>query len=108
MNVWQSIVRCIHVLFVFFMIIAPFSNNKQLIITHAILVPFLFFHWLTNNDTCILTELEKMISKKEQNKDTFIGSILSPVYIIDDCTSRKLTKMTTLLLWCFSLNKVLK
>ena len=89
------------------MVIVPFSNNKKCNTIHSILVPFLFFHWLTNNDTCILTELEKMISKKEQNKDTFIGSILSPVYIINDCTSRKLTKMTTLLLWCFSLNNVL-
>lgn len=105
-TLWTNIVKFIHAVFVIFMLYGPFSNNKDHIILHAILVPFLYFHWLTNNDTCALTELEKFFSNKKNNKDTFIGSIISPIYIIDNCTMKKINKMTALLLWCFSLQKL--
>jgi hypothetical protein len=103
---WSMIVRIIHIVFVIFMILSPFSKSKDIVLIHVILVPFLFFHWVTNNDTCALTELEKFVCKKKVNKETFIGSILSPVYILDDCTSSKLTKVITLTLLCFSLQRI--
>ena len=108
-NFWSHIVRLFHSALILFMIIAPFCKNREYVILHAIIVPFLYFHWLTNNDTCALTELEKYLSNKKENEETFIGSIISPVYKInlkDKCTIVKITKITTLLLWCFSLEKL--
>ena len=106
-STWGVIVWLIHKCFTLFVLLAPFSNNYEYLILHAILVPFLFFHWLTNNDTCALTELEKYLTSKENNTDTFIGSIVSPIYLLEDkCQIKKLKKMLTLLVWCFTLQKL--
>lgn len=105
-EIWSYVVWFIHISFVLFMVITPFTHRNEYILLHIILVPFLYFHWLTNNDTCALTELEKYLSNKKVNSDTFIGSIMSPIYIINDCKMQKITKMMTLLLWCLTLQKV--
>lgn len=105
-KLWGYIVRIIHILFILFMIIIPFTNSKQLLLLHIILVPFLYFHWVTNNDTCALTEIEKYLCNKKVNTETFIGSIVSPIYKIENQASSNMTKITTLLLWCFSLQKI--
>ena len=103
-ELWGSIVWLIHKCFTFFMLLAPFSKNKEYVIMHAILVPFLFFHWLTNNDTCALTELEKFLTKKNKNTDTYIGSIISPIYKLEDrCQIKKLKKIVALIMWGFTL-----
>lgn len=98
---WDYIVRAVHVLIVAFFVCAPFSRNCDMIVMHAIMVPFLYVHWLTNNDTCALTEVEKLLSKKTQNTETFVGSIVSPVYKIESGD----VKILTLLLWVFSLSQ---
>jgi len=97
------IVRVLHLLVIFFFIAAPFTHNCELIIMHAVLVPFLYFHWITNNDTCALTELEKFMCNKKENLDTFIGSVVSPVYKIQNSD----VKILTLLLWVFSLSQAM-
>ena len=103
--------RFIHILVVMYICLIPFIGSKEHLQIHSIIVPFLFFHWLTNNDTCALTELEKILSKKKYNEDTFIGSILSPIYKMSsnkniNCQIVKMTKIVTLILWCFSLEKI--
>ena len=101
---WGVFVWLIHKLFTLFMLLAPFSQNREYIIIHVILVPFLFFHWLTNNDTCALTEIEKFLTSKNKNTETYIGSILSPIYKLEDrCQIKKLKKILLLGVWAFSL-----
>ena len=68
---------------------------------HSIIIPFLFFHWYTN-DSCFLTEIEKIITGKTDNKSTFIGSILDPIYNITD----KEIKYVTFCLWIITLYKL--
>ena len=107
---WNYLVRTLHLLFVIFMVLVPFSYRRDYLIMHTILVPFLFFHWITNNDVCVLTELEKYFSNKQNNEDTFIGSIISPIYKIEtsklNCNLKKVTKVFTLLLWAISTEKI--
>lgn len=88
------------------MLLVPFRSNREHLIIHSVIVPFLYFHWITNNDTCALTELEKYISKKTKNEDTFIGSIISPIYKIEKEKCKRITKMVSLLLWCISFEKI--
>jgi hypothetical protein len=57
-------------------------------------IPLLLLHWKLNNDTCLLTEIEKVITRKKHNNNTFIGSILGPIYE---------PKSTTIQLLCISL-----
>ena len=47
---------------------------------HFIIVPFIMAHWITNQSVCALTELEKFLSGKTCDDDTFIGKIVGPVY----------------------------
>jgi predicted ferric reductase len=74
------LIRCIHILIVLFVVFAPFFNNSDIVLLHTVFVPLLIFHWITNNDTCFLTELEKLFTKKKDNRETFMGSIMGPVY----------------------------
>ena len=100
-----AIIRYFHVALIMFMIMIPFSKNINLIRLHLILIPFLIAHWLTNNDTCALTELEKYLSNKTCNYDTMIGSIVGPVFKLEnaDQISRYLVYTGSILLWSVSL-----
>jgi hypothetical protein len=62
------------------------------------IIPFVFFHWAINDDTCALTILESSLTGKEQ-KDTFFGRLMSPIYNIDNKTSDQIVKTTLFVLW---------
>jgi len=82
MNPLSLIINLIHLFFVLMMIILPFSKDFIILRFHQIILLFLSFHWLINNDKCVLTEIEKIISGKKKNNETFIGKIVGPVYKI--------------------------
>ena len=79
---WSLCVRIIHTLFVAFILLAPFSNIELLLTYHFIIVPFLWIHWYTNNDVCALTLIESKLRGIENTSDTYIGSIINPIYKI--------------------------
>ena len=94
-------IQLIHVLIVFYFVITPFiTNNKQRLLEYIVLTTFLIFHWITNNDTCALTQIESFITNKHEN-ETFIGKIIKPVYNISDLE----IYIVMLLLLLFSLYK---
>lgn len=100
------LIYAIHTLFILWIIFTPFlniDNNPtylKMVDIHSIIIPFLFFHWYTN-DTCLLTEIEKKITGKHDN-ETFIGKILKPIYNI----SKFEIKFITFCLWCISITKL--
>jgi hypothetical protein len=76
---------------------------------HLIGVPFLMLHWITNQSTCALTEIEKYLSGKEFDEETFIGSIVAPVYKFQSRDNLDIVLWVTLIfLWIFTLQKVRK
>jgi len=44
------------------------------------IIPFILAHWATNQSVCALTEMEKILTGKTCDEETFIGKIVSPVY----------------------------
>jgi hypothetical protein len=74
------VIRVIHYLTVLFFVLAPFTNNQQLLTMHFVLVPFLMLHWVTNQSVCALTEMEKFLTNKTEDHETFIGKIVGPIY----------------------------
>lgn len=92
----------IHLCVVLFVALAPFSKSCNLVLLHALCIPFMYLHWVTNNDTCALTELEKLLSNKRNNQETFIGSIVSPVYKLENND----LKIASMLLWLISLSRI--
>jgi hypothetical protein len=101
LNIWAHMVRLIHFIFVIFLVYAVCSSDWKLNTVAAIIIPSLLVHWYCNNDICCLTELEKFLTNKPGDA-TFIGSIISPVYRVEN----KQIKMTTYALWIIVLIKL--
>ena len=74
------LINILHLLLVIFIVWAPFSSNKVLILLHLVIVPFIMLHWLTNQSVCALTELEKLVTGNTCDDQTFFGKIVGPVY----------------------------
>jgi len=63
----------------------PFSDNNGLLFMHTIIVPFIVFHWIMNNNNCFLTMVENHIQKishgvKQKKNNSFIYQFVSPIY----------------------------
>jgi len=76
----MTIINFIHVLVVIFIIGVPFTNIEYLLSIHLLVVPFIVLHWLTNQSVCALTEIEKFITNKRDDDETFFGKIMGPIY----------------------------
>lgn len=102
-----NIVRILHILFVLWMILIPFSNNEPMLVLHLIVSPFLWLHWLTSQDACSLTLLECYL-RGVPSDQSFFHSVVSPVYKIQDETIRGIAWVASIGLWLVTLSKVLK
>lgn len=100
------IVRCVHVALIIWMIWAPFSNHTESLIMHAIFSPFLMIHWVTSNDTCALTVLEKHLRGLDNDGQSFIHSIVAPIYVIPDRSLRTCVFSSTIVLWLVTLHRL--
>lgn len=100
-------IRMIHIGFIMWMVWVPFTNNDSMLMMHAIISPFLMLHWILNNDGCALTVMEKHLRNLDHDHESFIHSIVSPIYKIDDATLRPLVFSLTLGLWFVTLHKVI-
>lgn len=102
----SMVIRIIHILFIAWMIYAPFSGIDTFIVFHAIISPFLMLHWIVHHDGCILTVLEKYARGLEHDTESFIHSIVAPVYVIDDAVLKRVVFACTLVLWGVSLSQI--
>ena len=65
---------------------------------YSLLVPFIFYHWSVNDDTCALTQMEMYVTGN--NKDeTFFGRIVGPIYKMEDTDANNLLKTVMFGLW---------
>jgi len=108
-----KIITFAHILFVLFIVVTPFTNSNYLLLLHSIMVPFIIFHWITNNNICVLTVLEKNIKKnlyKENYKEEecFTCRLIEPVYdfVDDNKTFSKIIYIVTIMLWLISTGKL--
>ena len=75
----MNIIQIIHILVRIFIVATPFLGDEYLLSLHAITIPFVMMHWASNQTVCALTELEKFVSGKKE-EDTFFGQIFVPIY----------------------------
>lgn len=107
-------VKIMHLIFLIFITIVPFTNIKPFIMLHAIFVPFLLLHWGFNDDTCSLTMMEETLTKKVYGKDKYkeeeciTCKIIKPIYkfINNKNEFSGLIWLITLLLALFSIFKI--
>ena len=57
------------------------------------------FHWIMNNDTCVLTIIERWFIPSEQK--TFSERLIGPIYNLSNDESGKAIKVILFILWFF-------
>ncbi len=106
------IINIIHYIVILSVIFIPFTNNSSLLLLHSIILPFILFHWYSNNDTCALTIIEKFVRQKINKKinvkeeDCITYKLISPIYNFTNYNKSKLIWIITILLWLISSIKV--
>lgn len=81
-------------------LVIPFLKNTQLLEMYSILIPFIFYHWSVNDDTCALTQMEMYVTGNSK-EETFFGRIMGPIYKMDDTDANNLLKTLMFGLWLF-------
>ena len=67
----------------------------------SVLVPFLFYHWSVNDDTCALTLLEQRVTGKHKD-ELFMQRLVGPIYKMDDSDLNNAFKTLMFALWSFA------
>lgn len=73
-----NIISTTHFILILAILIVPFMSNVNLLILYAVFIPFLYLHWITNNNTCALTMLERKL--RGSDSDCFTCDIINPIY----------------------------
>jgi len=94
----MNIIFFIHLVFFITMLVVPFMKNKKNLEFYSLLVPFIFYHWSVNDDTCALTQMEMMVTGNEK-EETFFGRIMGPIYKMDDTDANNFLKTLLFSLW---------
>jgi hypothetical protein len=69
-----------HIVTLLFILIVPFTNNQKLLTIEFAALITIMFHWITNNQVCCLTEMEKILRNETNDDRTFFGKLVGPVY----------------------------
>ena len=96
----MNIIFWIHLMFLIAILVVPFTNDRRNLEFYSILIPFLFYHWSVNDDTCALTQMEMAITGQHK-EETFMHRVVSPIYKMEDNEVNNLTKTVFFLLWAF-------
>ncbi len=109
-----NLIVVIHMLVVLFVCFVPFTNQTNLLFLHSIIVPFIILHWVTNNNTCALTIIEKhmrfrIYGTPPNDNECFMSMIINPVY---DFTANytdysDIIYLITVILWGISCYKLI-
>lgn len=74
-------IKLIHFLLVLFILAVPFvSKYNYFLIIHCVIVPFILLHWITNNNICFLTVVEKYLRGGNKEEECFTCKLINPVY----------------------------
>ena len=97
MSVAADIVRLIHLALVIFVVVTPFIGKHaswSVLVLHCMTVITLVVHWMTGQSACFLTMMESALRGIPTGK-SFMHSIVSPVYQIEDVDLRHIVHRVT-------------
>lgn len=94
----QDIIFYIHAGLLIIGILIPFFGNRDVLEMYSLLIPFLFYHWAINNDTCALTILEQYFTETPK-EETFMQRLIGPIYNLPNDQMGQLTKTIWFFLW---------
>lgn len=96
----MNIIFLIHLIFLLWILIIPFTNDRRQLEFYSMVIPFIFYHWSVNDDTCALTQAEMFITGKHKD-ETFMGRVVGPIYKMEENDINRLTKTVFFMLWSF-------
>lgn len=106
-------IMLLHLLFVLFIILVPFIGNNYFLLLHSITVPFIIIHWILNDNSCVLTQIEKQLRKQYygqaiNDNDCFTYNLVAPIYDFANNyhTFTILIYIITIMLWAISVYKL--
>ena len=108
MTLAANVVRVIHLALVLFVVIVPFAGKDthwSVLAVHCMTVLTLLVHWITKQNACFLTMVESTL-RGVPNTESFMYSIVAPVYQIDDAKLRNIVHMVTPVLGLISAVKL--
>lgn len=78
-----NLIYSIHIILIASIAIVPFIGSPYFLLLHSIFVPFLIFHWLLNNNTCILTTIEKKLRgvKDDDTEKCISCKLIDPMFM---------------------------
>lgn len=107
------LITLLHILFILFVVIIPFTNSNYLLLLHAVTVPFMMFHWIINDNTCALTLAEHYVRKKlygtkSKKEETFMAGLIEPIYDFKENHKNfsDIIYVITIILWLISTSKL--
>jgi uncharacterized membrane protein len=111
MNLAANLIWLLHIVFVIFFVVAPFTNCKPLLLLHAMTGVLLFTHWYLNNDDCFLTLVECKLRGIAYNErqESFFWNLVNPIYKFEsDQEMRRAVWMVSIGLWLITMFKIYK
>lgn len=100
-----DLIKILHILFGLFVLYAPFAKDKHYVAFYVVMMPFLFWHWSINDDTCALTEFEYRLRGIDK-KESFFHNLISPIYKMENTKINQLAKSIMLLLFYICLYRL--
>jgi len=104
MEALGDLILYIHLFILIFVILVPFTNSQPLLLVNLALMGAIAFHWATNNTTCALTMLEKVLRGETDDTRTFFGRVMGPVYTTGK--EKFTTQLGLFVLICLTLYKL--
>ena len=96
----DKVIFFMHAVIVLLGILTPFFGSDQILSLYSIVIPFLFYHWAVNDDTCFLTQMEMVVTDTPKER-TFMGRLIGPIYNVSDDVIGKMIKTILFGLWFF-------
>jgi len=107
------VINILHILFVIFVVSTPFTSINYILLLHSVFLPFLILHWVMNDNTCVLTLVERQARKQALGdnyieEDCITCKLIEPIYNFknDYKTFNKLIYTVTIALWSVSIYKL--
>ena len=105
-----KIISLLHILYILFVIVAPFYNSNYFLLLHTVLIPFMMLHWIFNNNSCAVTLAEKTMRKIliGKNDECISCEIIEPVYNFPNKYKKYtvLIYIITIMLWIISVGRL--